>query len=68
MIKKTYSFENGKDLSTVKKGDLITVHEVDTYDYREFKLILEVMRNNKKSVSVKCVDGYMKNSEWKILK
>lgn len=57
-----------KKISEVKKGELITETELDYYDNREYKLTLRVDRVNKNTVSVTCIDGYMKNSGWKIYK
>lgn len=65
---KEYSFENGKNLSNVVKGDIITSVEQDTYDFSEMTLRLRVDRVNKNTISVTCIDGYMNGSAWKICK
>lgn len=65
---KEYSFENGKNLSNVVKGDIITSIEQDTYDFSEMTLRLRVDRVNKNTISVTCIEGYMNGSAWKIRK
>lgn len=57
-----------KKISEVKKGELITEIELDTYDFKEYRQTLRVDRVNKNTVSVTCVAGYMVNSSWKIYK
>ena len=57
-----------KKISEVKKGDLITEIELDTYDFKEYRQTLRVDRVNKNTISVTCVAGYMVNSSWKIYK
>lgn len=55
-----------KDIKALKKGDTFTEIEIDSYDFRERRQTLRVDRVNKISISVTCVDGYLKNSSWKI--
>ena len=57
-----------REIKALKKGDIFTETEKDYYDNREYKLTLRVDRVNKLTVSVTCIDGYMKNSAWKIYK
>lgn len=57
-----------KKISEVKKGELITEIELDTYDNKEYRQTLRVDRVNKNTISVTCVAGYMVNSSWKIYK
>lgn len=64
-MKSTYD----KDIKTVKKGDVITCIEQSIFDdYKPNVLLLRVDRVNKNTVSITCIDGYMKNSAWKIVK
>lgn len=65
----TARYTYDKEIKTVKKGDIITCIEKTLFDdYKEMTLILRVDRVNKNTISVTCIDGYMKNSGWKIYK
>lgn len=55
-----------RELKTLKKGDTFTEIERDNYDFKEYRQILRVDRVNKISISVTCIEGYMRNSSWKI--
>lgn len=56
-----------KDLTTVKKGDIIT--ETQTrYDGSTTTLKWRVERINPKTVTVKCISGYLEGSSCKLIK
>lgn len=62
------------DFNSVKKGDFILrIETVADWQkglnhYKEEEHVLQVTRINKKSISIKFVKGYMKNSESKLIK
>ena len=58
-----------KEITTVKKGETVNCIEKSTFDnYKDHPLVLRVDRVNKNTISVTCIDGYLKNSSWKIIK